>query len=62
MEFGKDNQTRNPYSGNDLNSEGKLTIDGQRLYNIGSHQDYGNQQIAIDISGPGFRIYTFTFG
>lgn len=62
MEFGKDNQTRNPYSGNDLNSEGKLTIDGQRLYNIGRHQDYGNRQIAIDISGTGFRIYTFTFG
>ena len=62
VEFGKDNQTRNPYSGNDLDSEGKLTIDGQRLYNIGSHQDYGNHQIAIDVSGSGFRIYTFTFG
>ena len=61
-EFGKDNQTSNPYSGNDLDSEGKLTIDGQRLYNIGSHQDYGNHQIAIDVSGTGFRIYTFTFG
>jgi thiol-disulfide isomerase/thioredoxin len=62
MEFGKDNQTSNPYSGNDLDSEGKLTIDGQRLYNIGSHQDYGSHQIAIDVSGTGFRIYTFTFG
>jgi thiol-disulfide isomerase/thioredoxin len=62
MEFGRDNQTSNPYSGNDLDSEGKLTIDGQRLYNIGSHQDYGNHQIAIDVSGTGFRIYTFTFG
>ncbi len=62
MEFRKDNQTSNPYSGNDLDSEGKLTIDGQRLYNIGSHQDYGNHQIAIDVSGTGFRIYTFTFG
>lgn len=62
MEFGEDNQTRNPYSGNDLDSEGKLIIDGQRLYNIGSHQDYGNHQIAIDVSGSGFRIYTFTFG
>jgi thiol-disulfide isomerase/thioredoxin len=62
MEFGKDNQTINPYSGNDLDSEGKLTIDGQRLYNIGSHQDYGNHQITIDVSGTGFRIYTFTFG
>lgn len=62
MEFGKDNQTSHPYSGNDLDSEGKLTIDGQRLYNIGSHQDYGNHQIAIDVSGTGFRIYTFTFG
>ncbi len=62
MEFGKNNQTSSPYSGNDLDSEGKLTIDGQRLYNIGSHQDYGNHQIAIDVSGTGFRIYTFTFG
>ena len=62
MEFGKDNQTSNPYSGNDLDTEGKLTIDGQRLYNIGSHQNYGNHQIAIDVSGTGFRIYTFTFG
>lgn len=62
MEFGKDNQTSNPYSGNDLDSEGKLTIDGQRLYNIGSHQNYGNHQIAIDVSGTNFRIYTFTFG
>ena len=61
-EFGKDNQTSNPYSGNDLDSEGKLTIDGQRLYNIGSHEDYGHRQIAIDVSGTGFRIYTFTFG
>jgi thiol-disulfide isomerase/thioredoxin len=61
-EFGKGNQTNNPYRGNDLDNEGKLTIDGQRLYNIGSHQDYGNRQVEIDVSGPGFRIYTFTFG
>ena len=61
-EFRKDNQTSNPYRGNDLDNDGKLTIDGQRLYNIGNHQDYGNRQVEIDVSGPGFRIYTFTFG
>jgi thiol-disulfide isomerase/thioredoxin len=61
-EFGKDNQTSNPYRGNDLDNEGRLIIDGQRLYNIGNHQDYGKRQVEIDVSGPGFRIYTFTFG
>lgn len=61
-EFRKDNQTGSPYRGNDLDNEGKLTIDGQRLYNIGNHQDYGNRQVEIDVSEPGLRIYTFTFG
>ncbi|HXW12636.1 MAG TPA: thioredoxin family protein [Nitrososphaeraceae archaeon] len=61
-EFGKQNQSSNPYRGNDLDNEGKLTIDGQRLYNIGNYQDYGSRQVEIDASGPGFRIYTFTFG
>lgn len=61
-EFVKDNRTSNPYRGNDLDNEGKLTIDGQRLYNIGSQQDYGNHKVEIDVSAPGFKIYTFTFG
>jgi len=61
-EFRKDNQTGSPYRGNDLDNEGKLTIDGQRLYNIGNNQEYGNHQVQIDASGPGFKIYTFTFG
>jgi hypothetical protein len=61
-ELGKDNKTSNTYRGNDLDNEGKLTIDGQRLYNIGNHQNYGNRQIEIDVNGPGFMIYTFTFG
>ncbi|HJU79041.1 MAG TPA: thioredoxin family protein [Nitrososphaeraceae archaeon] len=62
MEFGNNNQTSNPYSGNDLDTEGKLVINGQRLYNIGNNQEYGNHKIEIDVSGSGFRIYTFTFG
>ena len=61
-EFGKDNQTSNHYRGNDLDTNGKLTLDGQRLYNIGNKQEYGNHQVQIDASGPGFKIYTFTFG
>ena len=62
IEFGNNSQTSNPYSGNDLDTEGKLVINGQRLYNIGNNQEYGNHQIEIDVSGTGFRIYTFTFG
>jgi thiol-disulfide isomerase/thioredoxin len=61
-EDGKDNQTNNPYKGNDVGSDGKLSIDGQRLYNIADYTNYGNHHIEINAKGPGFKIYTFTFG
>jgi thiol-disulfide isomerase/thioredoxin len=59
---GNDNQTNNPFSGNDIDPQGKLIIDGQRLYNIAVYPDYGNHQIEINAKGTGFRMYTFTFG
>ena len=61
-EDGKNTQTNNPFKGNDLNTEGKLNIDGQRLYNIADHGDYGNHHIEINAKGSGFKLYTFTFG
>jgi thiol-disulfide isomerase/thioredoxin len=50
------------YRGADLSEEGKFTIDGQRLYNLSMHDDYGAHSIVIDIKGKGFQAYTFTFG
>lgn len=61
-EDGKGNQTNNTFKGNDVDAEGRLTVDGQRLYNIADHTNYGNHQIEIDARGPGFKVYTFTFG
>ncbi|HEX7178187.1 MAG TPA: thioredoxin family protein [Nitrososphaeraceae archaeon] len=61
-EDGKDNQTNNTYKGNDVDAKGMLTVDGQRLYNIADHTNYGNHQIEIAARGPGFKVYTFTFG
>jgi hypothetical protein len=61
-EDGKDNKTNNPFKGNDVDAEGMLSIDVQRLYNIADHTNYGEHQIEIDAKGPGFKIYTFTFG
>ena len=55
-------QTNNSSKGNDTDAEGKLNIDGQRLYNIADNANYGNHQIEIAAKGPGFKIYTFTFG
>jgi thiol-disulfide isomerase/thioredoxin len=55
-------QTNNSSKGNDTDAEGKLSIDGQRLYNIADNTNYGNHHIEIDAKGPGFKIYTFTFG
>jgi thiol-disulfide isomerase/thioredoxin len=50
------------YRGADLSEEGKFTIDGQRLYNLSMHDDYGAHSIVIDVKGKGFQAYTFTFG
>jgi len=61
-EDGKVYQTNNSSKGNDLNDEGKLNIDGQRLYNIADHTKYGNHYIEINAKGSGFKAYTFTFG
>jgi thiol-disulfide isomerase/thioredoxin len=49
-------------SGTDLSEDGTVKIDGQRLYNVVEHEEYGNHQIAIEVAGRGFQIYTFTFG
>jgi thiol-disulfide isomerase/thioredoxin len=61
-EDGKGVQTNNSSKGNDTDAEGKLSIDGQRLYNIADNTNYGIHQIEIAAKGPGFKIYTFTFG
>jgi thiol-disulfide isomerase/thioredoxin len=49
-------------SGRDISEDGTVKINGQRLYNVVEHEGYGNHQIAIEVAGRGFQIYTFTFG
>ena len=39
-----------------------LAIDGQRLYNIAIHDEYGITDYRDYGIGEGFEIYTFTFG
>ena len=48
--------------GSDVSDKGEVLVDGQKLYNIATHEGYGNHQIVIDVNGKGFQIYTFTFG
>jgi thiol-disulfide isomerase/thioredoxin len=48
--------------GQDVSEDGAVAVDGQKLYNLAMHEEYGRHQIVIDISGKGFEIYTFTFG
>jgi thiol-disulfide isomerase/thioredoxin len=48
--------------GADVEKDGSVTIDGQRLYNLVSHNNYGRHQLVIDATGNDFQIYTFTFG
>ena len=46
----------------DLDENKSVTINQQKLYNIGLYQDYGIRSIEIDVQGKGFQLYTFTFG
>jgi thiol-disulfide isomerase/thioredoxin len=48
--------------GTDVSQDSTVKINGQRLYNVVMHEEYGNHQIAIDVVCRGFQIYTFTFG
>jgi thiol-disulfide isomerase/thioredoxin len=48
--------------GTDSSEDGTVNINGQRLYNLVTHEGYGNHKIVIDVVGKGFQIYTFTFG
>jgi hypothetical protein len=48
--------------GTDVSDKGSVSVDGQRLYNIASHEYYGTRTIEITAIGEGFQIYTFTFG
>jgi thiol-disulfide isomerase/thioredoxin len=48
--------------GLDVSEEGAVAIDGQKLYNLAMHEEYGKHSIVIDVAGKGFEIYTFTFG
>ncbi|MBV9666883.1 MAG: redoxin family protein [Nitrososphaeraceae archaeon] len=54
--------TSNKSVGEDLSSDGSFRIDGQRLYNLAIHNNYGAHYIIIDVKGKGFQFYTFTFG
>src|SRR5438094_6559606 len=46
----------------DLTPNGKFVLDGQRLYNLALHNNYGSHSIIINVNGKGFQLYTFTFG
>ena len=46
----------------DLDENKSVTINQQKLYNIGLYQDYGIRSIEIDVKGKGFQLFTFTFG
>jgi len=48
--------------GTDVSDTGRVDVDGQRLYNLAMHEDYGAHKIVINAIGKGFQIYTFTFG
>lgn len=48
--------------GVDISDQNQVAINGQKLYNLIMHEQYGEHRMVLDIKGKGFQIYTFTFG
>ena len=48
--------------GNDLIDPSNFHINKQRLYNLIINEEYGEHLLEINVSGKGFKVYTFTFG
>ncbi|MEE8133060.1 MAG: thioredoxin family protein [Nitrososphaerales archaeon] len=42
--------------------DAKVLVSEERLYNLVFSDDYGRQEIEIEVEGDEFRLYTFTFG
>lgn len=58
--YSKDNNevTNDSIKGNDLNADGKLTIDVQKLCNIADHINCRNYYIEIDAKRIGFQAHS----
>jgi thiol-disulfide isomerase/thioredoxin len=50
------------YSGKDIRSGNTLTVSESGLYNIISSDESSTHTLDIKVKGPGFQIFTFTFG
>ncbi|MDE1941335.1 MAG: redoxin domain-containing protein, partial [Patescibacteria group bacterium] len=50
------------WAGKDVDSNGVLHIQEQRLYDLYVNQSLGRHRIDIIFDRPGVRVYTFTFG
>jgi hypothetical protein len=48
--------------GYDIDSNGQVIISEPRLYNLIELDQEGPHEIIIEVTGPNFEIFTFTFG
>jgi len=48
--------------GKDVTPQGEVRVGPFDLYNIISDREYGTHRLEIEIEGPGFAAYAFTFG
>jgi hypothetical protein len=51
-----------PNKTEDVNAEGKITINAARLYHLVSLDQAQEGTVVIQFKQPGVKIYSFTFG
>ncbi len=50
------------YSGTDITSGNKMIVSEPNLYNVVNSEENATHIMEIKVTGPGFQIFTFTFG
>lgn len=58
----RDGQPVGAAGGEDVDDEGYVTVQENRLYRLISDQDVGEHLLELEVEGPGLQAYTFTFG
>lgn len=58
----RDGEPVGAFGGEDVDADGYVTVQENRLYKLVHDENAGEHILQLEIEGPGFQAYTFTFG
>ena len=58
----RDGEPVGAFAGESVDADGYVTVQDNRLYKLVHDENAGEHLLELEIEGPGFQAYTFTFG